>query len=98
MFGIIAPALTWLFTLFFPGRRAREAYIECRNKCTIMQLVQNLESYMDPEGKVPLQSIVEKCYAKGSFPALWAVEGAGKDLAEWHMARNQNPPASSPTP
>ncbi len=91
MFGIIAPCFTWLFTFFFPGRRAKEAYTECNNKCKIMQLVQNLESYMDPEGKVPLQTIVEKCYAKGSFPALWAVEGAGKDLAEWHMARNQNP-------
>jgi hypothetical protein len=45
---------------------------------------------MDAEGKIPLQSIVEKCYALGSFPALWAVEGAGKDLAEWHIARNQN--------
>jgi hypothetical protein len=91
LFGIIAPALTWLFTLFFPGRRARVAAAECKNKAMIMALVQNLESYMDPEGKVPLQTIVEKCYEKGPFPALWAVEGVGKDLAEWHMARNPNP-------
>jgi hypothetical protein len=46
---------------------------------------------MDPEGKTPLQTIVEKCYALGSFPALWAVEGAGKDVAEWHMSRSGNP-------
>jgi len=26
-----------------------------------------------------------------SFPALWAVEGAGKDLAEWHISRGPNP-------
>src|SRR5215470_5170289 len=91
LFGIIAPALTWLFTMFFPGRRARVAAAECRNKAMIMALVQNLESYMDPEGKTPLQTIVEKCYEKGPFPALWAVEGVGKDLAEWHMARNPNP-------
>jgi hypothetical protein len=91
LFGIIAPALTWLFAFLWPGRKARIAAIECRNKCTIMALVQNLESYMDPEGKTTLESIVERCYKLGSFPALWAVEGVGKDLAEWHMARNQNP-------
>ena len=91
LFGIIAPIFTYIFTMFFPGRKARVAATECRNKCKIMALVQNLESYMDPEGKTPLQSIVEKCYALGPFPALWAVEGVGKDLAEWHMARNENP-------
>jgi len=91
LFGLIAPILTYLFTLFFPGRKARIIATECRNKCKIMALVQNLESYMDPEGKTSLQSIVERCYALGDFPALWAVEGVGKDLAEWHMARHENP-------
>jgi len=64
---------------------------EAKNKAKIMMLVQNLHSYMDAEGKTPIQTIVEKCYAQGSFPALWAIEGAGKDIAEWHMARNENP-------
>ena len=91
LFGFIAPILTWIFTALFPGRKASILASECRNKCTIMALVQNLESYMDPEGKTPLQTIVEKCYAKGDFQAVWSVEGAGKDLAEWHMARNPNP-------
>jgi len=91
LFTTLMPIMTWLVSFFIPGRKAGVAATEARNKGTIMTLVQNLESYMDPEGKTPLQTIVEKCYAKGSFPALWAVEGVGKDLAEWNMARSQNP-------
>jgi hypothetical protein len=91
IFGFIAPIFTWIVTALIPRRKASVMATECRNKCKIMTLVQGLESYMDREGKVPLQTIVEKCYALGTFPALWAVEGAGKDLAEWHMAHNQNP-------
>jgi hypothetical protein len=91
LFGMIAPIITWIFAFLWPGRKASVAYNECKNKCRIMALVQNLQSYMDPEGKTTIESIVEKCYALGSFPALWAVEGVGKDVAEWHMARNENP-------
>ncbi len=91
LFGIVWPVVTWIFSFLFPGRRASVIASECRNKANIMGLVQNLQSYMDDEGKTPLQSIVERCYALGNFPALWAVEGAGKDLAEWHIARNPDP-------
>jgi hypothetical protein len=91
LFSFIAPLFTWIVSALIPGRKASVMATECRNKAKIMTLVQGLDSYMDPEGKTPLQTIVEKCYALGSFPALWAVEGAGKDLAEWHMARNSNP-------
>jgi len=91
LFSMIAPIFTWIVCFLIPGRKAKIAYTECKNKCKIMMLVQNLQSYMDPEGKTPLETIVEKCYALGPFPALWAVEGLGKDLAEWHMARNENP-------
>lgn len=91
VFTALAPFFTWLITLLIPGRNSRTLTTECRNKCTIMTLVQGLQSYMAADGSRALQSIVEKCYALGDFPALWAVEGAGKDMAEWHMARNQNP-------
>ena len=87
LFGLIAPWLTWLFTLFLPGRNASVAKNECANKCRIMGLVQSLGGYVDPEGKTPQSSIMEKCYALGPFPALWAVEGVGKDLAEMRMKR-----------
>ena len=88
---MIAPIFTWIVCFFIPGRSAAIAYRECKNKCKIMMLVQNLQSYVDPEGKTPLQTIVEKCYSLGSFPALWAIEGTGKDLAETAMKRNENP-------
>lgn len=88
---MIAPIITWIFAFLWPGRKASVAYNECKNKCKIMALVQNLQSYMDPEGKTTVESIVEKCYALGAFPSLWAIEGVGKDLAEWNMARNENP-------
>ena len=91
LFSFIAPIFTWFITALVPGRKPSVLATECRNKAKIMTLVQGLDSYMDREGKIPLQTIVEKCYALGTFPALWAVEGAGKDLAEWHMARNSNP-------
>lgn len=89
LFGMIAPLLTWLFSLVLPGRNARVARRECINKCRIMQLVQSLGGYVDPEGRTPLEQIVERCYALGSFPALWAVEGVGKDLAEFAMKKTE---------
>jgi hypothetical protein len=91
IFSMIAPIFNWIVCFFIPGRSAAIAYRECKNKCKIMMLVQNLQSYVDPEGKTPLQTIVEKCYALGSFPALWAIEGTGKDMAETAMKRNENP-------
>src|SRR5579871_5814510 len=91
IFTTLAPLFTWLITFLIPGRNSRTLTTECRNKCRIMTLVQGLKSYMAPDGSTSLQSIVEQCYALGDFPALWAVEGAGKDLAEWHMKRNPNP-------
>jgi hypothetical protein len=91
IFTTLAPLFTWLITFLIPGRNSRTLTTECRNKCRIMTLVQGLKSYMAPDGSTPLQSIVEQCYSLGDFPALWAVEGAGKDLAEWHMKRNPNP-------
>jgi len=91
LFGFIAPVFTWIVSFLIPGRKASVIATECRNKCKIMALVQGLESYVDPQGGIPLETIVEKCYALGPFPALWAVEGAGKDLAESRMARDLNP-------
>jgi len=54
LFGILAPIFTHLVSIFLPHRKARVAASECRNKSQIMALVQNLESYMDAEGKTPL--------------------------------------------
>ena len=91
IFTTLARIFTWLITFLIPGRNSRTLTVECRNKCNIMNLVLGMKNFMAPDGSTPLQSIVEQCYALGDFPALWAVEGAGKDLAEWHMARNPAP-------
>ena len=91
LFGLIAPLFTWLFTMFLPGRKPAVHRTECLNKCRIMQLVQSLTGYVDPQGKTPLTTVLERCYALGAFPALWAVEGVGKDLAEFEIAKGGSP-------
>ena len=91
VFCFLAPLFTWLITLLTPGRNSRVLTQECRNKCRIMMLVNSLTSYMAADGSTTLQSIVEQCYAQGDFPALWAIEGVGKDFAEWHMAKTLTP-------
>ena len=57
-FGMIAPIFTWIICFLIPGRSAKVAYVEAKNKAKIMKLVQNLHSYMDPDGKTPVQAIV----------------------------------------
>jgi hypothetical protein len=90
-FAAVMPVFTWLINFVIPGRNARILAMEASNKGHIMTLVNGLASYVDAEFKTPVQTIVEKCYALGPFPALWAIEGTGKDICEWHMARNPKP-------
>jgi len=91
MFSAIAPGMTWMINSLIPGRNAAVMRTESANKCKIMMLVNGLSSYIDETNSRPLQQMVDQCYSLGSFPALWAVEGLGKDLSEWHMLRNPNP-------
>ena len=41
--------------------------------------------------QTPLGELVEKCYALGPFPALWAVEGLGHYYGDACYARNESP-------
>lgn len=91
IFTSIAPTATWLMALPIPGRDASIVRTETANKGRIMTLVNGLASYLDEEGKTPVQAMVEQSYALGNFPALWAIEGVGKDLAEWHMLHGGSP-------
>ena len=36
---------------------------------------------LGPDGKYPLTESIDKAYALGDYPALWAVEGLGKNYA-----------------
>ncbi len=77
----VMPYLTWLVSLFIPGRRAAVALTEGRNKAWVMSMVNNLEQGFPPLGTFDplkeLKPLVEKCYAMGPFPSVWAVEGLG---------------------
>ncbi len=86
-----APSMMWAMSLVIPGRNASTVRTETANKSRIMQLVNGIANYVGKDNSTPLGAIVDKCYALGDFPALWAIEGVGKDLAEWHMARDAFP-------
>jgi hypothetical protein len=85
LFGQIAPLLTWLLTLFIPGRNAALMYRECVNKCHVMILVQNIRSYVDNHTEPNIEQLLTHCSALGAHDELWAVEGVGKDIAEWML-------------
>jgi hypothetical protein len=79
----ILPWLAWAVSLFIPGRKRKLALLEARNKALIMGLVTHVETVFPPRGTYkPLLELVNKCYAMGTFPALWAVEGLGNYYAE----------------
>ncbi|HEY3132559.1 MAG TPA: hypothetical protein VGL91_24130 [Acidobacteriota bacterium] len=74
----VMPQLVWVLSVFIPGRDSAVARKNAQNNAYIMELVARVTSILPPRGTyVPLVELVEKCYAMGSFPALWAVEGLG---------------------
>lgn len=91
IFTGIAPLFTWLINFLIPGRNANVLATEARNKARIMTLVNRLASYVDQDFSITVEELVRKCYQLGQFQALWAIEGVGKDVAEWHMARDPRP-------
>ena len=75
----VMPAVAWIISVFIPGRSSKVALREAKNKAWIMSLVNDVESALPPKGTYkPLGELVDKCYAMGTFPALWAVEGLGR--------------------
>jgi hypothetical protein len=84
----LMPPVAWLLSLFIPHRSSRIAVREARNKAWIMGLVSPVEKMFPPKGNyLPLPELVDRCYAMGSFPALWAVEGLGNYYAETFRER-----------
>ena len=77
----VLPYVSWFVSVLIPGRKSAIAFQEAKNKAWIMSLVNNLEQGFPPLGSFDsmkeLKGLVEKCYAMGLFPSVWAVEGLG---------------------
>jgi len=88
----VMPVIAWVISIFIPGRKSGVALQEAKNKGWIMSLVNHVETVFPPKGTYkPLKELVEKCYAMGTFPALWAVEGLGNYYAETFRDRELPP-------
>ena len=84
----VLPTVAWMISIFIPGRKSRIALQEAKNKAWIMSLVNSVEAVLPPKGTYgTLRELVDKCYAMGQFPALWAVEGVGSYYAETFRER-----------
>jgi hypothetical protein len=77
------PPMTRAISMLIPGRDSRIAWRNAKNNAEIIQLVAHISKVLPPPGtEAPLFSLVEKCYAMGTFPALWAIEGLGHWYAD----------------
>jgi hypothetical protein len=86
------PPMTRAMSFFIPGRDSRIAWQNASNNAEIIRMVVNVSSILPPPGaNVPLPELVEKTYALGSFPALWAVEGLGHYYADTFYEKNEVP-------
>jgi len=66
-----------------PGEDCRLAWQELRNKYEVFTLVKNVRTLVNEpaDGDFPLGELIERAYALGAYPDLWAVEGLGHDYA-----------------
>jgi hypothetical protein len=87
----VLPKITWVVSLFIPGRSSAVAYLEAKNKSWVMSLVNNLEQGFPPLGTFDplkkLPELVDSCYAMGLFSSVWSVEGLGLYHVEAFRAR-----------
>jgi len=88
----LLPPMTRAISLLIPGRDSRIAWQNAKNNADIIQLVAHVSAVLPPPGtQAPLPELVEKCYALGSFSALWAVEGLGHWYADSFYGRREQP-------
>lgn len=71
------------FTSWAVEENRRLAVAELKNKYEVYNLVKNVRSLLSvpAHGEFPLDDLIEKAYALGAYPDLWAVEGLGHDYA-----------------
>src|SRR5579872_3882012 len=88
----LLPPVTRGLSIFIPGRDSQIAWRNASNNAEIIRLVVNVGSFLPPPGTyAPLQQLVEKCYAMGTFPSVWSVEGLGHYYADTFYERNEAP-------
>ena len=88
----LLPPMTRAISWFIPGRDSAIAWRNAQNNAEIIQLVAHVSSVLPPPGsQAPLPELVAKCYALGSFPSLWAVEGLGHWYADSVYERTEQP-------
>jgi hypothetical protein len=86
----LLPPMTKGISAFIPGRDSRIAWRNAKDNAEVMELVANIGKILPPAGaQVSLSELVQKCYALGSFAALWAVEGLGHYYADGFYCRNE---------
>ena len=86
------PPATGAISLFIPGRDSRIAWRNAMNTAEIIRMVVNVGTLLPPHGQqVPLKELVDRCYAQGTFPAVWLVEGLGHYYADLWYERNEVP-------
>lgn len=72
-----------------PGGNLSLAYQEFRNNYEVYNLVKHVHErlHIPSGGDFPLAELVERAYALGAYPDLWAVEGLGHDYAASFLDR-----------
>lgn len=72
-----------------PGENLSLAYQEFRNNYEVYNLVKHVHERLQipSEGDFPLAELINRAYALGAYPDLWAVEGLGHDYAASLMER-----------
>ncbi len=84
------PPMTRAISMLIPGRDSRIAGQNAQNNADIIQLVAHVSAVLPPPGEQkPLPELVERCYALGTFKALWAIEGLGHWYADSAYARKE---------
>lgn len=72
-------------TRLFESSSERDLAVQqVRNTIAVFNLVKNIRERLGevPGAPLPLLDLVEKAYALGEYPDLWAVEGLGHDYAK----------------
>jgi hypothetical protein len=74
---------------FTSGENLNLALQEFRNNYEVYNLVKHVHDrlHIPSRGEFPLDQLVERAYALGAYPDLWAIEGLGHDYAQTFLER-----------